>query len=325
MLRGYRLLLVAVGGLSLLIALGTGSYFGALYGYNQKQYQAVTGNQSRHNDYSGPSQSLPDISGLPGPVERAIANPHPATGQDHEIRDLAAQEASALWAFWMVAASVASVLITTVGTILLYKQIVLTRRAVIDTGLATKAMQDANDIAGTGVRAWLSIELTFDGVGRPWNSGELGNGFAFDLVARIENHGSAPGNDVHFNADILFPQEGEDIWTPMREFCDNWRQGLTDTDYSGGIVGFPRQSITEMPQMLFISEREIDAATASKENKWISPRVVGCVSYRTPHASGVRQTRFMGVLSKGATALDVAVPNWWQGPIVMDCNYMLAD
>ena len=163
MLRGYRGVIAAIAGLvTLVVALGTGAYFGSLYSPDHKQYQAVAGDQSKAGDYAGPSQSLPDISGLPGPVERAIANPKPATGQDHEIRDLAAQEASALWAFWMVIASFASVLITAVGTAFLYKQIVLTREAVEDTGLATEAMREANKIARDNshleLRAYLSVQ-----------------------------------------------------------------------------------------------------------------------------------------------------------------------
>lgn len=161
MLRGYRLLIAAACGLTILIALGTGAYFGSLYAPDHKQYQAVAGDQSRQNDYRGPSQSLPDIAGLPGPVERAIANPRPPSGEDHEKRDLAAQEASALWAFWMVVASFLSVFITTLGTIFLYKQIVLTRKAVKDTGKATGAMKKQNKIAReigeAQTRAYISV------------------------------------------------------------------------------------------------------------------------------------------------------------------------
>lgn len=156
------MLIISAGGIALFTALGVGAYFGSLYGPDRKQYEAIAGDKAGQNDYQGPSQSLPDISGLPGPVERSIANPRPQGGQDHEKRDLAAQEASALWAFWMVVASFLSILITTIGTILLYQQIKLTREAVQDTGDATKAMRDANVIAreiGQGqVRAYVHID-----------------------------------------------------------------------------------------------------------------------------------------------------------------------
>ncbi len=156
--RGYRLLIIASGGIAVLSALGVGAYFGSLYGPDRKQYQTVAGSKPGQNDYQGPSQSLPDIAGLPGPVERAIANPRANTGHDHEKRDLAAQEASALWAFWMVLASFLSILITTVGTILLYQQIMLTREAVQDTGDATKAMHEANRISNEALSAARKLE-----------------------------------------------------------------------------------------------------------------------------------------------------------------------
>lgn len=160
--NGYRLIVFAVGGIALFAALFFGAYFGSLYSPDNKQYQAVASDQSGKGDYQGPSQSLPDISGLPSPVERAIANPRPTTGVDHEKRDLAAQEASALWAFYVAVASFASVLITAVGTAFLYKQIVLTREAVEDTGKATLAMQRQNDIAEDTakrqLRAYVSSE-----------------------------------------------------------------------------------------------------------------------------------------------------------------------
>lgn len=145
--RGYRLLIISAGGIAILTALGVGAFFGSLYGPDRKHYEAIAGDKAGQKDYQGPSQSLPDIAGLPGFVERAIANRRSQTGHDHEKRDLAAQEASALWAFWMVLASFLSVLITAVGTIFLYKQIVLTREAVQDTGKATIAMQEANEIS----------------------------------------------------------------------------------------------------------------------------------------------------------------------------------
>ncbi len=128
-------------------AMGIGAYFGSLYSPDKKQYQPVSHNQSKHSDYHGPSRSLPDISGLPGPIERSIANPSPTTGKDHEKRDLAAQEAAALWAFWMTVFAGFGTVVTTIAALLLYQQIRLTREAVEETGKATVAMQAANTIA----------------------------------------------------------------------------------------------------------------------------------------------------------------------------------
>jgi len=179
MSSGYRNIVAALAGLAALCtSLGAGAYFGSLYGPDRKHYEAVGSDTKGNGDYRGPSQSLPDVAGLPGPVERAIANPPSPTAKDHESRDLAAQEASALWAFWMVVISSLSALITLVGTILLYKQIILTREAVEDTGKATEAMLDANEIARNSAvmenRAHMVVES-------PYWQGNNAQGFQFGV------------------------------------------------------------------------------------------------------------------------------------------------
>ena len=197
MLRGYRFLVAAACGLALAGTLGTGAFFGSLYSPGHKQYQAIAGEQRGQGDYTGPSQSLPDISGLPGPVERAIANPRPPGGQDHEKRDLAAQEASALWAFWMVCGTFASVLITAVGTIFLYKQIVLTREAVEDTGKATLAMERQNELAENTAKRQLRAYCNVA------EYGVTGVGVNYEPVFIVTafNTGQTPAKTVKFDSE----------------------------------------------------------------------------------------------------------------------------
>ena len=158
MLRGYRSVVAAFAGLSLLVlALGIGAYFGALYSPDKKQYQTVSGDRASGAEYRGPSQSLADISGVPSFAERAIANPQPTSGEDHEKRDLAAQESMSVWAFWMMLVTAFSAIVTTIGTVFLYKQISLTREAVKDTGKATEAMLEANRIAASKDRPFVVV------------------------------------------------------------------------------------------------------------------------------------------------------------------------
>ena len=217
--RGYRLLIAATCGIAILVALGTGAYFGSLYGPNHKQYQAVAGNQDGQNDYTGPSQSLPDIAGLPGTIERAIANPNPTTGEDHEKRDLAAQEASAVWAFWMVLASISSVVITAVGTIFLYKQIVLTRKAVEDTGEATVAMREANRIAHERNYQELRPYLT-----------HISEGTAISLRPEWDETGEE-GEFIGFRVTIVFKNCGA---TPARKIISGHSFRVRDIDFPSG-------------------------------------------------------------------------------------------
>src|SRR3546814_8206527 len=64
----------------------------------------------------------------------------------HTLRDLLAQETMAEAAIWMAAAAVLTLFITSMGTLLIWRQVKLTRQAVEDTSDATEAMREANVI-----------------------------------------------------------------------------------------------------------------------------------------------------------------------------------
>src|SRR3546814_17484005 len=68
----------------------------------------------------------------------------------HTLRDLLAQETMAEAAIWMAAAAVLTLFITSMGTLLIWRQVKLTRQAVEDTSDATEAMREANVIAQIG-------------------------------------------------------------------------------------------------------------------------------------------------------------------------------
>jgi len=149
----------AFAGIALLfVTLGTGAFFGALnaphYGYQQSRtaYRAA---EAKHGN---PSQIDRDRSGLPYFAERIASGPDPEDTPEREKRDLAAQESMSVWAFWMLIVSAAGVITTMVGTGFLLWQIVLTRRAVEDTGKATDAMERQNKIAEAAQRAWIVAE-----------------------------------------------------------------------------------------------------------------------------------------------------------------------
>lgn len=216
----YRSLIVAACGLTIAASLGIGAYVGSLYAPSHKQYQAVSAQQSAQQDYNGPSQSLPDIAAVPGPVERAIANPPPATGQDHEKRDLAAQEASAAWAFWMVLASYFSAIVTTIGTIFLYKQIKLTQEAVKDTGDATTAMVDANNIAKESSRAWVSLSVEPEQI-----KADIRGGIYFRINFIAENIGQTAATHFDLEHAVFFQgqhESGESLSRRITEQVEDW-------------------------------------------------------------------------------------------------------
>lgn len=158
MSNGHRLLAGFAGGLALLIALATGAYFGALYAPHY-------GYQSAHSTYSGPASKQGNVSqidrdraGLPYFAERIASGTDPENRREREQRDLAAQESMSVWAFWMLAVSAAGVLTTMIGTGFLLWQIVLTRKAVKDTGDATRAMNRQNELMEAAQRPYIVVE-----------------------------------------------------------------------------------------------------------------------------------------------------------------------
>lgn len=185
--------LAAFAGLAALVCVaGFGAYFGALYGPDHKHYDAVGSNATSENTYEGVSESLPDLAGIPGPVERAIANPQPYSGQDHEKRDLAAQEGMAVWAFYMALFAGLTAIVTMVGTYFIAVQVKLTREAVVDTGEATEAMVRQNELTVAAQRPWLGVNS--------WETGQIIDSIVDDkpvksgfvIYPRWTNNGQSP-------------------------------------------------------------------------------------------------------------------------------------
>lgn len=202
MLRGGRGVLAAFAGLAALFtALGTGAYFGTLsaphYGY-QATHPTY---RSSHAEQSDPSQIDRDRAGLPYFAERIASGADPADADEREKRDLAAQESMSVWAFWLLLVSGAGTVTTMIGTGFLLWQIILTRKAVEDTGEATEAMREANEIARQSserqLRAYLSVTgVEFGGARSP---GRL------RATVNFLNTGQTPAKDVrvHLNIYVL--------------------------------------------------------------------------------------------------------------------------
>ena len=139
-----------------------------------------------------PQQYVTERSGIPGFFEGSISNPEPKTGVDHEKRDLAAQEASAVFSFWMVIIAACSAVVTSIGTILLFMQITLTRKAVEDTGKATEAMREANALAQNAKRPWLKLEVAQDAELIGTWTGDTPFFHSIQIAAKITNFGESP-------------------------------------------------------------------------------------------------------------------------------------
>jgi hypothetical protein len=196
-----RGVLAAFAGIAaLLVATGAGAFYGSLYSPAKKQYATVGAQQPAAGTYNGVTESLPDIALIPDPVERAIANPEPKSGQDHEKRDLAAQESMAVWAFYMALFAGMTALITGVGTYFIATQVKLTRDAVSATNDATKAMIRQNDLIESVQRPWLDIDIVVHSIdlrGHCW----------LDFTISVKNVGTSLACDVMLSYEILFDAE----------------------------------------------------------------------------------------------------------------------
>lgn len=199
--RGNRLLIVAACGIALLIALGLGAFFGAL---NAPHY----GNQTAHPPYrsaqtekSNPSQVDRDRAGLPYLAERIASGPDPKDTGEREQRDLAAQESMSIWAFWLLLVSAAGTATTIIGTGFLLWQIVLTRKAVEDTGKATNAMERQNSLASAAQRAWLVIEPKII------KASADGNRLTLDWGCWFTNKGGTVAKNVKYTATFKMMDE----------------------------------------------------------------------------------------------------------------------
>ncbi|MEO5586565.1 MAG: hypothetical protein ABIQ81_02615 [Novosphingobium sp.] len=212
----WRVLATFAGLALLFVTFGFGLMLGASGNPQYRNQQSISSELGGGESYHGPSDSLPDIAGLPGQVERAIANPRPTHGEDNDKRDLAAQEASALWAFWMVCTAIATFVVTTIGTRLIYQQVTLTREAVDDTAKATRAMERQNDIAAAAQRAWVTIGIT----PKFWESDAHGGiRYRMDLVFKNTGQSAAENFNVFAKLEFRGPDFGESMTL--------WQKGIT--------------------------------------------------------------------------------------------------
>lgn len=149
----------AIGASFLLSAIlfGIAAYIYGL-GYGSAQYQVEANTYTDHNTSDtekrvGDCFSSTTVQSEIGPCVAEVIK----AGRESERgeSDLKAQRDMAEWAFGMLLVSAAGVFVTSVGTALLLWQIRLTQKAVSDTGLATKAMNEANRIAQIQTRAYL--------------------------------------------------------------------------------------------------------------------------------------------------------------------------
>ena len=232
MSRGYWPLIVAGCVIALLLTLGAGAFFGALYAPHYGYQAEEAAYRGADPEKTNPNQIDRDRAGLPYFAERIASGRDPEDGSEREKRDLAAQESMSVWAFWMLVVSAVGVIVTVIGTGFLLWQINLTRRAVKETDKATSVMKRQSDIAEASQRPWLVFEIKSLGPIRRYDIGV----YTSEFNILIKNKGPMPATLV--NAHIGFARAG--INADPDEFIEHAQ------NYSS-VVGFALAPSDEMP------------------------------------------------------------------------------
>lgn len=189
--RGYRGIGFAAALASLLIVFGIGLFIGTLNYPDEQRHQ-----EYRYTDKDITDTKIAARPDLPKPKEYKSPCDKPYGKDESDLcaqwRAAKAAENSAFWAKW-------GVWIAVIGSSLLMWQIMLTREAVKDTGDATKAMREANEIARDGHRAWVKIEIHGPRtmvIGHPKSTLYIG--------VELVNFGQSPATNIMCSGEIYF-------------------------------------------------------------------------------------------------------------------------
>lgn len=177
---GYRFLIFAAFGLSLLCAVGFGAFYGSIYAPEKRHYQSVGSNSGQTYPTDSPRNGLADVAGIDGTVESLIAKPQPRDTDEREQRDLAAQESMAVFAYWMFWAMILQTALAGGALIALMKD-----------------LRQNRDSAETQLRAY--VDLCDDRTGIEAKPEWAKNGdAAYKLNISFKNFGATPARHSKF-------------------------------------------------------------------------------------------------------------------------------
>lgn len=173
-----RGILAAFAGIAALaVATGTGAFYGSVYAPEKRHYQSVGPNSGQSYPHDSPRNGLADTSGIDPFTESLIAKPQPRNTEEREQRDLAAQEAMAVFGYWMFWAIIAQTFLAAGALFALIKDLRQNRTS-----------------AETQLRAYVSINPKvihwFDPSG------------IIHVEHEAVNHGQTPAKDINYIFDM---------------------------------------------------------------------------------------------------------------------------
>ena len=199
------------------------------------------------------------------PVEQPPCGPRQYGSQDDLCAQWKAADSAGDAAWWaMVGTFVAAV-----GTLGLYWQVYLTRKAVEDTGKATDAMLAANEIAKTTQRPWLGIEnVEISCIWAHLHEDKIWLWIEANVCVR--NSGETPALNVMFvNDAIQLSLFSKDIETAFFNSClDRESAGQLNIAPNGAHV-FPFNCMAKLPQDAGgVGKSEIGRASCRERVLW---------------------------------------------------------
>ena len=229
---------------------------------------------------------------------------YPISRESRELRDLVAQENMASSAFLGVIAAGLTVLVTSVGTLLIYRQVKLTQKAVRDSAKASEAMLAANDLMKENFELQNRPFLLPENVKWSLRTNDLKE--YLDISVIWKNYGNTPSLNCTFDA-----------WITDIDHIDD----LTDSHGNDSMMTSigPQGSVSG--PVISLTLDEVHEVWMQKKNLIIKGNcrykdILSEKSRETRHAWRIHILRRDGIPLEGNNILSV---DWWA---VGDDNYM---
>lgn len=193
--------LVAVG----LSAFALGTLVTALNNTQQQHKQAIASKQTGDDYERRPQQFDTDHAGVLASAQRFVSNPEPANDTERQNRDLAAQENTAAWAFWMVLFSAGQLILSGFGLWALLRTI---RQGEENLEFARQSFDEER-------RAWVDIRVDTIDVA------DFGHDlFGVHAILKFVNQGDTPAYKIRYGV-ALFGRPGRGAFEAIQQAALN--------------------------------------------------------------------------------------------------------
>jgi len=170
-------------------------------------------------------------------------------------------------------------LVAALGTLGLYWQIYLTRKAVEDTGQATKAMARQNELTEEAMRPWLEIDVDFDFMSEPPAT-------VVSVMVNARNIGKIPARNCNID-NVIVNGPGN----PVAELRKRAREPLDPRGYRSEMIVLPGGTSTDQ-ELLFFAPKD-------SERQHFLPGFMIILSYELPDGEEARTAAWFGFGPRG--------------------------